>query len=55
MDLPLFLFGKSYLIFRKEPSIQISLREKILVRKEKTVSSGKRLCFPENDKRREQL
>jgi hypothetical protein len=43
-------FGRYYGFFRKEPSIQISLRVKILVRKEKTFSDGKRLGFPENDK-----
>ena len=36
--------------FRNSPLIHISLREKILTRKEKSFSNGKRLDFPENDK-----
>ena len=51
----LFLTGISSRLFRKEPSIQIPRWAKIGVRKEKTFSKGKRLSFPENDKRRETI
>ena len=39
--------------YRKKPSIAFLCREKISLRKEKSFSPGKRLDFPENDKRRD--
>jgi hypothetical protein len=41
--------------YRQSPFILVFTLVKLVVRKEKTFSDGKRLGFPENDKRRERL